>query len=85
MMKYELEPWHRNIPKAQMLQDLQRVAKELGRPTVTRREYAEKGTYNPSTIHRAFGSWFKALTEAGLAPSRSAFDIPHHDLITDLQ
>lgn len=34
-MKFKLEPHHRNVPDEELLQDLVRVAEELGKEKVT--------------------------------------------------
>jgi hypothetical protein len=34
-MKYELEPFHRNIPDGELINDLKRVAREIGKRSVT--------------------------------------------------
>jgi hypothetical protein len=34
-MKFELDPHHRNVPDEELLHDLIRVAKELGKEKVT--------------------------------------------------
>ena len=65
-MKFELEPHHRNVPDHDLLQDLARVARELGKDKVTIDEYNEKGLYHNTTLTRRFGSWFVALEKAGL-------------------
>ena len=65
--RFELEPHHRNIPDADLVADLQRVAKELTKPTVTIDQYNERGKFHSTSLARRFGSWFKALERAGLA------------------
>ncbi len=70
-MKFELQPYHRNVSQDVLLNDLQRVAKELGKPSVTMEEYREYGIYHPSTLQRRFGSWFDALARAGLKRTRN--------------
>jgi len=69
--RFELEPHHRNIPDAELVADLQRVAKELTKPTVTIDQYNERGKFHSTSLARRFGSWFKALERAGLAKSRT--------------
>jgi hypothetical protein len=54
------------VRREAVVEELRRVADELGKPTVSRREFARHGRFNPSVIERAFGSWSKALTSAGL-------------------
>lgn len=65
-MKYELEPFHRNTPDEELLADLRRVAKELGKDRVTFREYKERGRFTASTLAARFGSWLAAVDKAKL-------------------
>ena len=53
------------VPSEELLADLKRIAAEIGRPTVTYREYQARGKYAGSTLMRRFGSWNHALKEAG--------------------
>ncbi len=55
-----------NIPAEECLNDLCRVAKKLGKNSVTRNEYKKHGKFSPTPIIRNFGSWFSALDKAGL-------------------
>ncbi|MEK7854885.1 MAG: HNH endonuclease [Acidobacteriota bacterium] len=80
---FELEPHHRNVPNGEFVADLQRVARELGRSTVTIDQYNERGRFHASSLARRFGSWFKALEQAGLAKSRT-LHISNDDLFQNL-
>lgn len=50
----------------QLLADLRRVARELGKTTVGQKEYRRLGSYDDSTATRRFGSWNQALKASGL-------------------
>tara|TARA_B100000315_G_scaffold247426_1_gene276091 strand:- start:141 stop:812 length:672 start_codon:yes stop_codon:yes gene_type:complete len=78
-MKFELDPHHRNVPDEKLLQDLSRVAKEIGTDKVTIDEYNERGRYHNTTLTRRFGSWFTALKKAGLKKTRN-LNIPDEEL-----
>lgn len=65
-MKYELEPFHRDIPDEELLADLRRVAEKLGTNRVTFREYNKKGRFTASTLAERFGSWFAAIDKTNL-------------------
>lgn len=82
-MKFELETHHRNIPDEELLQDLTRVAKELGKDKVTIDEYNERGKFHNTTLTRRFGSWFTALKKAGLKKTRN-LNIPDEELFENL-
>jgi hypothetical protein len=82
-MKYELEPFHRDIPDEELLADLRRVAEELGKNRVTIDEYNERGSFHATTLTRRFGSWFVATDRAGLSRTRN-LNIPNEELFTNL-
>jgi hypothetical protein len=65
-MKFELkiDPW--NTRDSVLLADLQRVASELGKDTVTAHEYKEHGQYRAEAVRRRFGSWSRVIDAAGL-------------------
>ncbi|MBL0353221.1 MAG: HNH endonuclease [Dechloromonas sp.] len=81
--RFELEPHHRNVPDEEFVADLQRVARELAKPTVTSDQYNERGRFHASSLARRFGSWLKALERAGLAKSRT-LHISNDDLFQNL-
>ncbi len=66
MRKFELNLRRSNIPKEELLGDLQRVANLINQNTVTTRVYDQKGKFSGDTFFRRFGSWNKALEAAGL-------------------
>jgi hypothetical protein len=84
-MKFELEESLRGAPDEELLEDLRRSAKALGRETITMAEYEEVGKTHPSTIQRRFGSWPKALKLAGLQPSRSKIGISDDELFENIK
>lgn len=84
-MKFELEESLRGVPDEELLEDLRRSAKALGRETITMTEYEEVGKTHPSTIQRRFGSWPKALKLAGLQPSRSKIGISDDELFENIK
>ena len=84
-MKFELEESLRGATDEELLEDLRRSAKALGRGTITRAEYEQVGKGNPSTFHRRFGSWPKALSLAGLQPSRSKIGITDDELFENIK
>jgi hypothetical protein len=82
-MKFTLEPHHRDVPDDELIQDISRVAKELGKPTVTIDQYNENGRFHATTQIRRFGSWFKVLERAGLQKTRN-LNISTDDLFENL-
>lgn len=84
-MKFELRTTLRGLSDDDVLADLRRCAGELGRDTITMREYGEIGKGHPTSIARRFGSWPKALELAGLGPSRSKIGITDDELFENLK
>lgn len=82
-MKYELEPFHRDIPDEELLADLRRVAEELGKNRVTFREYNKEGRFTASTLVERFGSWFAAIDKADLQRTINR-NISDEDLFVNL-
>ena len=83
-MKFELKPFNRNVSDKDFLSDLKRVASELKLDSLSVDEYDKNGKYHPSTIQRRFGSWSKALTQAGLQ-IRKYSKLTKSELLEDLK
>ena len=84
-MKFELRKTARGLSDDELLEDLRSVARKLSRDTVTIAEYTEHGLGHATTIQRRFRSWFKALEDAGLKPSRSRIGISDEELFENLR
>src|ERR1019366_4833897 len=84
-MKFELEASLRGVSDEELLDDLRRSAKAIGRNTITMAQYEEVGKTHPSTMQRRFGSWPNALRLAGLQPSRSKIGISDEDLFENIK
>lgn len=65
-LRFELEEFHRNISDDELVSDLVRVSRELGKAALTFRDYNALGKFSSSTIASRFGSWLAALERAGL-------------------
>jgi Homing endonuclease associated repeat/HNH endonuclease len=65
-MKFELEETLRGASDEDFLDDLRRVAKLLGKETMTQSEYRHSGKASIGTIVRRFGSWNDGLERADL-------------------
>jgi len=83
-MDYELNKYHRNTSDVELINDLKRVASDLGKTTVTQSEYNKLGKYHATTLTRRYGSWFKCLELAQLSLSRSPINIPEEELFQNL-
>jgi len=72
-MKFELKKInrgamkdYRNVTDADLISDLQEVAKKLKKDSVTHSEYDGLGKFNSHVFGRRFGGWNDALNNAGL-------------------
>lgn len=84
-MKFELEKYHRGITGKELLDELRRVASELGKSAISRVDYEGKGKYGTTTYLRRFGSWFNALEKAGLEKTRTQINLPEKSLFKNLE
>jgi hypothetical protein len=66
IMKYELNTYHRNTPDQELLDDLKKVADQIGTDKVTRDQYDQKGKFHSGTLTNRFGPWNKVSEKAGL-------------------
>lgn len=83
-MKYQLDSFNRNTPDAELISDLKKVAKQLGKsPTID--EYNERGSFHATTLTRRFGGWLKALKTANLKNTRTPMNIPEEKLFENLE
>jgi len=83
MNKFELKLRRRDIPKSDLLADLQRVAKYLGVESITKITYDQHGHFGATTLLRKFGSWNNALSAAGLTLT-NRINIPDDELFENL-
>ncbi len=82
-MRFQLEPYHRDTTDAELIEDLRRVAAEIGAPAVTIDRYNDHGRFHATTLTRRFGNWFNALERAGLKKTRN-LNIPNEALFENL-
>ena len=82
-MRYELEPDNRNCPDDVLLGDLRAVADHLGKHSITKDDYNQKGRFSAATMQVRFGSWNAALLKSGLKVQKR-IDIPQEELLDDL-
>ena len=86
-MKFELNDYHRNISDQELIQDVQDVAKSLGKDTLAGSEYSLHGKYNHATLQRRFGSWKKVLQLCNLQLKGHNFrcNFSNEEMIADLK
>ena len=67
-MEFKLEVYHRNISNEDLIKDLQNVHSSLQSSSkkLTFRIYNEFGKFSGQTIAERFGTWNRALQEAGI-------------------
>jgi len=61
------------VSSAELLADLRRAAESAGTKSIGSRMYPKFGRYSAITASKRFGSWNKALTEAGLEISNEVY------------
>jgi len=83
-MKFELEESMRGASDQEILDDLRRCAKLLGKENITYAEYQHTGRASSGTIVRRFGSWNKGLEKAGLKVKIQR-DISNDDLFENIE
>lgn len=85
-MKFELQPFHRQVPDDDLLADLVSAYAKLktAGKTLTFRTYRGVGKYASSTINDRFGGWNNALRRAGLA-SNKEINVPIEILFDNLR
>ena len=84
-MRFELDEYNRNAPDGELIADLQRLASELGKRSVTRADQDAKGRFHSITFIRRFGTWFDALERAGLEKTRTPMNVPEEELFKNLE
>ena len=84
-MRFELEPYHRGVTKAEVIADIAAVAGQLGKGTLTVDEYQRCGKYSPSLARQRCGSWLQAVADAGLSCRRKNAKISPDEFIPDLK
>lgn len=87
-MIYNLNSYHRNITKKELLEDLLTVSNQLNKRYVSQREYISLGQFSAMPYISNFGTWKNALKCAGLDVEREAIDyqrITNKELIDDIK
>lgn len=87
LMKFELNEYHKNISKDELIEDLRIVAEKLNKRYLSRSEYEKNGKYSATPYINNFGSWLSACELAGLKTTRSKEDfvrISDEDLLGDM-
>jgi hypothetical protein len=84
-MKFELKEWIGAASDEELLDDMRRCAKVIGRDTITTTEYEEIGKVHPCTFSRRFGSWSRALRLAGLQPTGWRRGITDEELFENIR
>ncbi len=91
-MKFQLTEPNKQYSSAELIEDVKRVASELGKNSVSQREYDRLGNFSYQTLKKRFCSWKSALKKAGLEQSKrpwggdlSETRIPKEQLIEDMK
>ena len=75
------------ISTDELLDDLQRVSKQLNKKTFSSHEYNQNGLYSSTLFFKRFKSWNNALMEAGLIPYEvpSGIRIDEYSLLIEIE
>lgn len=68
-MEFVLNEYHRNVSDEELIADVKKVAKTLGKKTLSQRNYTKNGKYAVNTLLRRFGNWFNVLELCGMQPN----------------
>lgn len=82
--RFELTPRNQVYPDSELIADIQRIARRLGRAALSRKEYTANGRYDGDNIAKRFGGWKHALERAGLA-SPQRMPATSEELLDDLR
>ncbi len=58
-----------SVQELDLIKDMKRVAKQLGKESLTQKEYSAHGQFNVSTIIRRLEGWNNGTAAAGLVPA----------------
>lgn len=87
-MKFELNEYHRDIPKDELIADLKKVANTLNTDYISRSTYEKNGKYSSTPFISKFGTWIKALEEAELRTKRKESEykrIPDSQILNNVK
>ena len=85
-MEFKLNEYHRNISDEELLNDVIKTARKLGKKSLTVDEYSHNGTFHRTTLSNRFGSWKNVLTLCHLDLENHSFrvNISNDDIINDV-
>lgn len=73
------------MTREEVIEELQRVAKSLGKDSLPRTEFRRHGQFSASVVERTFGSWNEAIKAAGLMPITRFRGLPDAELQEEFQ
>jgi hypothetical protein len=82
---FRFEDTRPRVTNDAILDDLRRVAADIGDSTVAQSRYRECGRFSHFVVKKRFGSWNGALIAAGLALHPSRCNIPDDELFDNLR
>jgi len=74
---------NRNVPKEELMKDLERVIEEIGNRQISKEEYIKKGKYSFEPFRRVFRTWSNVINEVGLTPRN--YNISDEDCFKNLE
>ena len=83
-MRFELQPYNRDVSDDELLADLRAVARTLSINSLTQATYDKHGRFCAATLKKRFGTWNRAVSAAGLVP-KQLMNIDPALIIADIQ
>lgn len=79
--------YRKEVSNDELIADIQRVAQELGKETISSGEYKQYGYYSADSCYRRFTTWNNALIESGLKPCDfiPGRKLNNHDLFKEIE
>lgn len=73
------------ISNEEYIGDIQRVAKQLNKNSITYTEYQQYGKHSAEKIPKRFGSWKQALEASGLNPTGYTISVTDSELMDEIE
>lgn len=74
-MDFKLNDYHQGVTDEELLEDVKRVADNLGNKYLSIRAYETLGKYSESTFRNRFGSWTNVQKKLGLRTERNSTEM----------
>jgi hypothetical protein len=80
-----IQPRNKKITDEELIADVNKLATELGKRTVSIAEYEKMGKFSFCTFYRRFRNWYKVLERAGLEYTLPPAECTDEDLMKNIE